>query len=298
MFNTTQRGLAGAIAANIALGASSIYWKQLSFMSPYALLGYRIIFSLVTLAFIIFCAGKFSRLKERLTVRIAVVHASAAILIAINWTTFIWASINARVVESGIGYLFAPFVTLVVSAIFLRAPLRRGQILGLVIIGVAMLQLVIQGDGLQHWVYMTIGISWGLYTCLKKITPLDPFGGLFIETTFLSIILLPTLVAWVFIGNTQPTLGPLSPLLLACGIVSIVPLWLFSKSARQIPVAAVGLCQFFLPTTQFVVAVFYYRQTVNNSTLWCFIVIWATLALMMIGPILYAKNQNTHRENQ
>lgn len=290
MFSTKQKGLAGAMVANIALGASSIFWKQFSYMSPYVLVGFRILLSLVTLALIIFCAGKFLQLKSLLTIRIAVIHASAAALIAINWTTFIWASIHARVVESGIGYLIAPFITLAVSAMFLRTPLKRRHTLGLVIISIAILQVVVKDGDLQHWVYITIGSTWGLYTCLKRITPLDPLGGLLVETTFLSIILIVILAAWRSAATIDPTMGPLSPLLLMCGIVSIAPLWLFSKSARQISMDTVGMLQFLLPTTQFIVAIFFYRQPLSKSTLGCFLAIWITLLAIMVSPLLFRRN--------
>ena len=37
------------------------------------------------------------------------------------------------------------------------------------------------GGELAHWVYLTIGLTWGGYACLKKWTTLDAFGGLFVE---------------------------------------------------------------------------------------------------------------------
>ena len=43
-----EAGLLAAIILNVLLGLSSLYWKALDEMSPFALLSYRVVFSTVS----------------------------------------------------------------------------------------------------------------------------------------------------------------------------------------------------------------------------------------------------------
>lgn len=43
----------------------------------------------------------------------------AAALVVINWGTFIWASIHGHILESGLGYMLAPFVAIAVGTLAL-----------------------------------------------------------------------------------------------------------------------------------------------------------------------------------
>jgi EamA domain-containing membrane protein RarD len=44
------------------------------------------------------------------------------------------------------------------------------------------------------------------------------------------------------------------------GIVSVIPLWLFPVANRALPLSTPGFFQYMLPTTQFILAVTFYRQ--------------------------------------
>jgi len=182
-------------AANIFLGSSSLYWRELNEVLPQTLVAYRIVLSLCMLAALIFLGQGFYELKK-LRFRTVCLHCGASLLVATNWGVFIWASINGHILESGFGYLLAPFLSISMGVLFYREPLKSPQIISMIIVFSSAALLALYSHELNHWIYILIAATWGTYTCLKKATSLSAINGLFVETAFLSICL--TLATAIF----------------------------------------------------------------------------------------------------
>ena len=74
-------------------------------------------------------------------------------------------------------------------------------------------------------------------------------------------------------------------LLMAAGVISTVPLLLFTEAARRLPYATVGMLQFIAPTVQFLLAVLVYGEAVTTAHAVAFAAIWTAVALYMSGMI-------------
>ena len=107
-------------------------------------------------------------IANRVSRRLLIVHGLAAVFVVINWGTFIWASIHGHVLESGLGYLLAPFVAIAVSTLFLGDKINPTRSAALITIAVAVGYLLQSGGDLAHWVYITIGVTWPLATIMTK----------------------------------------------------------------------------------------------------------------------------------
>lgn len=275
------------VTANLLLGFSSLFWKVLAEIPPTTLLGYRILLSLATLAVVMAALGRFKGLRAQLNPRILAIHFVAAIFVVINWGTFIWASIHGHVVESGLGYLIAPFVAITVGAVALGDRMSWVRKSALVTIVAAVFAMIQRSGELNHWVYLIIGSTWGAYACLKKLTSLDAFSGLLCETVVLSVILgLSLAISATSLRLPAALPAGVLPMLALCGVVSVLPLWLFSLAAARLQLSVMGFFQFVLPTTQLFVALVFYRQAVSFNTLLCFGVIWFALGILVSEPLL------------
>lgn len=289
--NASRAMLAG-ISANVFLGASSLYWKALGTIPATTLLGYRILASLLILAIVLTARRSFKILIGKFTLRLVLLHSGAAALVVINWGAFIWASIPGHVVESGLGYLIAPFVAIGVGAIWLRERMSAARLFGIGAIVLAMILLLLNSGELKHGVYLIIGSTWGGYACLKKMTSLNPLYGLFVETCVLTALM--PLLLWLgpFTLVLPAGLEASTLVLLAlCGIVSVVPLALFSFAAAKLPLSVMGFFQFVLPSTQLIVALAIYHQHISGNTLLAFSAIWLSLALIVMEPLWKAWRQ-------
>lgn len=277
---------AAGVVANVILGTSSLFWRALGGVPATTLLLYRITVSLVTLVIAMSLLGRFRGLRSKLTAKVVLIHVAAAALVVTNWGTFIWASIHGHVIESGLGYLIAPFVAIAVGALVFKDRMSPLRLTGLGIIVVAVAALLSTKGDLAHWVYLTIGLTWGSYACLKKVTTLDSFAGLLVETVALTL-LVPVALSATSLTMQLPAHLPSSTLalLFSCGVVSVVPLILFAFAATRLPLSAMGFFQFVLPTTQLVVALLIYKQPVSHHTLLCFSGIWMALLLIVGEPL-------------
>ncbi len=294
--NSEMKAALAGVIANVILEASSLYWKAFGEISPQALLCYRILISLVTIAAVLAFKDDLRSIINRVSLRLLMVHALAAVFVVINWGTFIWASINGHVLESGLGYLLAPFVAITIGALALEEKISLTRLLALITIAVAVSYLFTTSRDLSRWVYITIGITWGGYACLKKLTTLDSFSGLLVETSVLAVFI-PLMALTLPISLSLPNTIPLSKIFLLglCGFVSVIPLALFAFAASRLALSIMGFFQFVLPMTQLFVALTIYRQPVSHNTLSCFSVIALGLVLIVAEQFMQARKLVTNK---
>ncbi|CAM3843940.1 putative permease (RarD protein) [Pseudomonas reidholzensis] len=284
---STTAGLSAALASNCLLGLSALYWKALASLPALALLGCRILLSLLCVTLVLALRRELQPLLRGLKFRDVVLHAAAALLVAANWGTFIWASIHGRLLESGLGYLIAPVLGIALGLLVYRERLSRWRAVALALVVLSVLYLFLSASGLDSRVFLVIGFTWGGYAWLKKLAHLSPWSGLFVESLVLGVVLIP-LIVWLsapiqgIAGLTSSEQG----LLLLCGLVSLLPLALFSFAARRLPLSVMGLMQFVLPLTQFGLALVVYGQEPNRGALLAFAVIALAMLLVILEPLL------------
>ncbi|AZE83602.1 hypothetical protein C4J98_2189 [Pseudomonas orientalis] len=269
--------------ANLILGASSLYWKALGEVPPTTLVAYRVALSCILLAAVLLFFRRISQTKY-ITIKLIALHGIASLVIAINWTAFIGASINGYILESGIGYLLAPFISIALGALIYHEPLPPAKITSICVAFGAILTLIILSENLSHWTYLSIATTWGTYTYLKKSTPLNAVTGLFLETFFLSGCL--TVAIWLFdYPVTWP--GELStcttPLIWLTGVVSVTPLLMFSFATGKIPLSFTGFLQFILPLTLLTIGFF-----INGNSIPAFsLTLIISTAGLLVGLLAY-----------
>ncbi|MDZ3994610.1 EamA family transporter [Pseudomonas sp. Teo4] len=284
---STVAGLSAALVSNCLLGLSSLYWKALGVLPALVLLGYRVLISLLCVTLVLALRRELAPVLRGLTRRDLLLHGAAALFVAVNWGTFIWASIHGHVLESGMGYLIAPVLVIGLGILLYRErlSLRRGLALALVVGSV--LYLIIDAGSLDNRVFLAIGITWGGYAWLKKLARLSPWSGLFIESLVLGVLSVPLILLFDAPMQDITVLGAADmSLLLLCGVVSLLPLALFSFATRHLPLSVMGLMQFVLPLTQFCLALGFYGQAPSPGTLLAFSLIALAMLLVILEPML------------
>ena len=200
------------------------------------------------------------------------------LLISLNWLVYIWAVVTDRIVQASLGYYINPLVTILLAMLFLRERLGRTQWIsvGLAAIGVGIL---VWGQGEVPWIALVLAMSFGFYGLLRKRVRAEAEIGLAIETG----LLLPLVVAYLASAEIsgRGAFGNVGIrtdfLLLASGLITAMPLLLFTYGARRLPLSTVGVLQFLAPTLQFILAVFVYREPFSRLDLVSFMLIWAAL---------------------
>jgi chloramphenicol-sensitive protein RarD len=181
--------------------------------------------------------------------------ALSALLIAANWSIYIWAVNSGRVLETSLGYYINPLLAMAAGALIFHERIDR---LGMLAIGLAALGVVVQAVAIGGLplVSLALAFSFGGYGIVRKRVAASAQTGLLIEC----LLLVGPGLAYVLwlqrsgAGHLGASL-PATAWLLACGPVTAVPLVLFSWAARRIPLSSLGFLQFIGPTIGFAIGV-------------------------------------------
>jgi len=276
-----NRGILYALGAYLAWGFLPVFWKSVQIASPLEILSHRVVWSLLLVVGVLAYQRHWRWLTAALrNRRILLTFLATAVLLSINWLTYIWAVNAGHIVESSLGYFINPLVNVVFGVIFLGERMRAGQWLavGLAATGVLYLTLSL---GALPWIGLTLAFSFAGYGLLRKTAALNSLEGLALETLFLFI---PALLYLFYLDSTnQGVFGHTAPLttvlLMLSGVFTALPLLLFAAGARRIPFSLVGILQYTGPTIQLLLGIFLYGEAFSSTKLIGFGLIWLALAL-------------------
>jgi chloramphenicol-sensitive protein RarD len=282
-----KKGILYALGAYITWGFFPFYWKLLAGVPALQLLGHRILWSFITLIAILLIARQWKTIQKALNRRVLTIYSVAAVLIAINWLTYVWAVGQGFIIETSLGYFINPLLSVLLGVIFLRERLRPLQWLpiGLATLGVLYLTFAY---GSLPWVALTLAVSFGFYGLVKKNAPLDSLPGLTMETGILFLPALGFLLYSEFSGTSAflHTTPLLNLMLLGAGLVTIVPLLMFASAAKRIPLTMIGVLQYVNPTIQFLLGTFVYKEPFDHHRLIGFGIVWLALILFVLEGFL------------
>ena len=186
-----KKGIWYAIGAYASWGLLPVYWKLLRHVPSVQLLSHRIVWSFFALLAVLIVLHRWrSFLQSRFRSAVIKVYLVAAVLIGINWGTYVWAVNTGHMVEVSLGYFINPLLSVMMGVVFFRERLRQRQWIPVVlaVAGVVYLTVVF---GSVPWIAMVLALSFALYGAVKKIAPLNSLYGLMMET---GILLLPALL--------------------------------------------------------------------------------------------------------
>lgn len=257
-------------------------------ISAFELILHRIVWSILILLVLILVRGRWRDFVSAFaSIGSVGKNALAGLLLSSNWFVFIWAVNADRVIDTSLGYFLVPFVSTGLGVFFLHERLNRIQLsaMALALAGV-ILQMI--HFGAIPWVGVALATSFGLYGLLRKQSPLGSLTGLGVETALLAPMALGILLylqGYGGVGNGVETTGGADAwthlLLVGTGLITTVPLLLFSTGARLIPLSSIGLIQFLTPSITLLLGVFLYHEPFPPVRFASFLMIWIGLAIYL-----------------
>lgn len=286
-----KQGIFFGLAAYVLWGVLPVYWKALELVSPFEILSSRFMWSCVFVFLLIIFQKKWPLFTKEVkqvfsNVKTGAAMAAAGITISFNWGTFIWAVNNGHIVETSMGYYINPLVSILFAVVFLRERLDKMQLAAITcaFIGVASM---VYSFGKIPWVSLTLAFTFALYGLLKKILPVSALTSIMLETlliTPLALVYEYSLwqqgVSFYASGNLQVIM-----MLTGAGIVTAIPLLLFTAGARLLPLKIIGFLQYISPTLTLLIGVFVYNEAFTASHLLAFGWIWAALLLFIVSQL-------------
>ena len=289
-----NRGTCYAIGAYALWGLLPVYWKWIQHVPATQVLCHRILWSFVTLFVILLISRQWRAFREAVAnLHVLRAYAIAAVLISINWLTYIWAVNAGFIVETSLGYFINPLLSVLLGVVFFRERLRPWQWAAIALASAGVVHLTFAYGSLP-WIALTLAITFCAYGLVKKTAPLGSLQGLTLET---GVLLVPAIMFLVYsdrAGNGALfNSGAISDaLLMGAGIITAVPLLLFSSAARRIPLSLIGILQYIAPTLQFLLGVLVYKEPFTTTKFIGFGIVWAALIIYGVEGLLVYRAQS------
>jgi chloramphenicol-sensitive protein RarD len=289
----TTRGLFALLSAFATWGVLPLYLRWMREVPPLQITMYRLVFCCLFVVGFLHARGAqgelYAALRNR-SVRMRLIASSA--LISINWLVYVWAVSNSHVVESSLGYFINPLVNVLLGVLVLGERLRRVQWFSVSLAVLGVVYLTWQAHA-APWIALLLAITFGSYGLLRKTVAVDAMAGRGAETLLAAPIGLSYLVycelhgtGWLFAGAAGTRI-----LLVLSGLVTALPLWLFSYGARRVAYSTVGIVQYIGPTLQLLVGVLVFHEAFPMARLLGFALIWSALLVYALDGVRQRRAQ-------
>lgn len=264
-------------------GLLPIFWKLLSGVNSAYVLAQRVIFSCI------FCLAVILIKKRGGEIKNIVGNKSerrkfflCGILISVNWGIYILTVAMGRILEASLAYYMNPLFSVLIGAVFFKEKLSALQWSSVALAFAGVMYSVVS-YGTVPYLAIIIGLTFALYGALKKGIKADSETSICMET----MSVLP--LAIIFIAYAQfsglTTCSSLSAaeviLLVLTGPITSIPLMLFAKGIKGIPIVTSGILMYINPTLQLLVGVFIYNEAFTQTNAITFAFVWAAVILFV-----------------
>ncbi len=282
-------GVVAAIAAYLLWGFLPIYWKLIEQVPAYEILAHRFVWSFVFMVLVLLITAKvsnfFTEVRELLRQpKQFLCVVVAALIITVNWGTYIWAVNNEHIVEASLGYYINPLVSVLLGIIVLKERLSFWQTVSFILAAIGVLNMTVN-FGSVPWIALTLALSFGFYGLLKKTVNLGAISSITLETLLITPFALSYLAFIHQKGSGAFSLAEpiLALLLMGAGAATATPLLLFSSGAKSLPLSVLGFIQYIAPTISLIIGVFLYHEPFTSVHAVSFAFIWTALLIFSLA---------------
>ncbi|MEE9326731.1 MAG: EamA family transporter RarD [Cocleimonas sp.] len=277
-----NKGITLILLGYIGWGLFPLYWALLKHVPALEVLAHRMLWSVPVLIVIVVAKKSWREhflvaLKDKREIGWLLITAT---FITINWGVYVVAVNQDRVVEASMGYFLTPLLHILGGFFLFKERVGAFRKLAIAFAAAGVIYYIFSVDTFP-WIGLVLGVSFASYGILRKLIKTSAVPGLLIET----LLLVPlSLGVVVYLATTNQAsflnLNQTTDIWLAlAGIVTVVPLVLFTAGARLLPMITTGILFYITPTIQFLIGAFVFNEDVNSDQLIGFMGIWLGLAL-------------------
>ena len=165
---------------------------------------------------------------------------------------------------------------------FLKEKINKNQIISIFLVIVALVYLLLK-LGQVPWIGITVAITFSLYNLIRKKVEVSSDIGLLIETLLISPIAIGIFIYLINIESNIFSINEpvLSFYLFWAGIMTLVPLFWYTKGFNLIGIGPASMIFFLTPTAQFFLGLSYYNEPLIFDELISFILIWIAVMIYL-----------------
>jgi len=266
-------------------GFQPLYWVLLDHMDSYFLMACRVLVGAVFSVAFLAVQRRLPELKELLLDKKRMKYlVPAAFFLLADWTIFLVAVQNGHVLDTSLGYFMGPLVVFGLSVFLFKekCSLLKGLAIALSVLGVAITAVKF---GRFPAVSLVLAVAFSIYGAIKKFVHVEPVLSIAAET----IIICPLAVIFILgfrMGDNgmAALVGMDALLLLGAGIITAVPMMLYSHGVNDLPLMMMGFFQYLSPTLSMFCGLLM-GETLSPDRLTSFVFIWAALAVFSFAVV-------------
>lgn len=281
-----------ALSTYLIWGVLPLYWNLLARAEANEILAHRIIWSFVFMVVVLMVTKRWQSFKENCRAlwqdkKRGAILLLAAFTISLNWLTYIWAVNHGHVIDTSIGYYINPLMSVLFGIVFFREHISGLKKISLLLAAIGIVLMTYQ-LGKLPWVAVVLAVSFSVYGALKKQLHLNPFSSITLET----LLMVPFAVPYIGILMMSPAnhfslaTPDLALYLMGTGVVTAVPLVLFSYGANLLPLNVLGFFQYISPTIGLLLGIFFFHETFGMAQISALGFVWAAIVLFTVAESL------------
>ncbi|MFD2830624.1 EamA family transporter RarD [Corticicoccus populi] len=278
-----KEGVLFALSAYIIWGFLPIYWKQIDGISSYEIIAHRVLWSFVFMLLFIIVTGKWRYFKADLkfifgSKKKMLALFTASVVITSNWLVYIIAVNSGHILDASLGYYINPLISIILGVIILKERFSKVQWAAIGIVFAGVLYLTV-GLGSAPVFSLYLALSFSVYGLIKKTINIDAVYAMAVETFVLAPF---ALIYILYIGSTGSAafgFNTDSALMIGTGVITVIPLLLFSLGAVRIRLSLIGFLQYIAPTLMLVIGIFMYDEVFTDVHRTAYILIWGGLLI-------------------
>lgn len=292
MNHARRTGMIAALSTYLIWGVLPLYWNLLARAEANEILAHRIIWSFIFMVVVLMVTKRWQSFKEDCRAlwqdkKRGAILLLAAFTISLNWLTYIWAVNHGHVIDTSIGYYINPLMSVLFGIVFFRERISGLKKISLLLAAIGIVLMTYQ-LGKLPWVAVVLAVSFSVYGALKKRLHLNPFSSITLET----LLMVPFAVPYIGILMMSPAnhfslaTPDLALYLMGTGVVTAVPLVLFSYGANLLPLNVLGFFQYISPTIGLLLGIFFFHETFGMAQISALGFVWAAIVLFTVAESL------------
>jgi chloramphenicol-sensitive protein RarD len=260
-----------------------LYFKFVSFATALELTIHRTIWTALLLVITTSYFSKWSEFNEIVNKKINIfILLITGLLVSINWFTWLYAVKTNNLLDSALGYYIFPILSVFFGIVFLKEKYNRNKIISVLLVVVALIYLILT-LGEVPWIGITVAITFSLYGLIRKKIKVSSDIGLLIETLLISPI---AIVLFIYLIENNANIfslnePKLSFYLFWAGLMTLIPLFWYTKGFHLIGIGPASMIFFLTPTAQFFLGLYYFNEPLIVDKLISFIFIWIAVTIYL-----------------
>ena len=281
--DVNKNSILQVFTAYVLWGVLPVFWKLLAELNAFYVLASRIVWSAIFCLMLIVFTKKTEELKTVLQSRqLRKTLMCSGIAVAVNWGIYIYAVNGNHILDASLAYYMNPLMVIALGFFLFKERLVMRQWMAIGIAALGILVAVIAYGEFPVFA-IVIGSSFAIYGAIKKNVKCDGLISTFVEAAFLTPFAL-IYILWAEAGQAgaigvfeemQFLLFPMA------GVVTSIPLLIFSMGVSKVPMSLTGILMYVNPTLQLLIGILLYHETFDTAKGIMFVCVWVGVVLFI-----------------